>query len=73
MKDEKKVETKENFCPPCLAAVPLAFGAGGTAVSGGISNPKVKNALFWGSLSVVVVSIGVIVYFKLIKKCSTCK
>ncbi len=72
MKDEKK-DVKEDFCPPCLAAVPLAFGAGGAKISGGIQNPTVKNLLFWGSIITVVIALAVIVYFKFIKKCTTCK
>jgi len=73
MKDEKKDIIKEDFCPPCLAAIPLAFGAGGAKFSGGIKNPTVKNFLLWGSISVVAIAISVIVYFKFIKKCTTCK
>lgn len=28
-----KEETKEDFCPPCLAAIPLAFAATGAGAS----------------------------------------
>ena len=73
MKDEKNEDVKEDFCPPCLAAVPLAFGAGGAKFSGGIKNPTVKNLLFWGSIVTIAIAVFVIIYFKLIKKCATCK
>ena len=73
MKDEKKDDIKENFCPPCLAVIPLAFGAGGAKFSGGISNPNVKKAIFWGSISTVGIALAVIIYYKFIRKCTTCK
>ena len=73
MKDEKKEDVKEDFCPPCLAAVPLAFGAGGAKISESIKNPVVKTWVFWGGISTVVIALCVIIYFKFIKKCATCK
>jgi len=73
MKEEKKEDVKEDFCPPCLAAVPLAFGAGGTKFSESISNPKTKSIIFWGSIGTIIIAAAVIIYFKFIKKCATCK
>jgi hypothetical protein len=72
-KDDVKEDIKEDFCPPCLAAVPLAFGAGGAKFSESISNPKTKAWILGGSIVTIVIAAAVIIYFKFIKKCSTCK
>ena len=33
MKDENKDKSKEGFCAPCLAAIPLAFAGGGAVAN----------------------------------------
>jgi hypothetical protein len=73
MKDEKKDDVKEDFCPPCLAAVPLAFGAGGAKFSENIKNPTTQKWIWGVSIGTVIIAVGVIVYFKFIKKCTTCR
>jgi hypothetical protein len=81
MKDNKK-DNREDFCPPCLAAIPLAFAATSTGASVGMedgSNNSGKNKLK-RTLLLVGVTIGSLVltflfiwfmFFK--KKCTTCK
>ena len=73
MKDEKKDDLKEDFCPPCLAAVPLAFGAGGAKFSENIKDPNTQKWIWGGSIAIVVLAAAVIIYFKFIRKCKTCK
>ena len=73
MKDEKKEDVKEDFCPPCLAAVPIAFGAGGAAFSETISNPVTRNWILGISIMTFVIAVAFFIYFKFIKKCTTCK
>lgn len=81
MKDLKK-ELKEDFCPPCLAAIPLAFAATSTGAGASMedgSNNSGKNKLK-RTLILVGVTIGSLVltflfvwfmFFR--KKCTTCK
>ena len=73
MKDEKKEDIKEDFCPPCLA-IPLAFGgAGGAKFSESISNPTTRKWIMGGFIAITVLAVAVFIYFKFIKKCNTCK
>lgn len=67
---EQKEQTKEEFCAPCLMALPLAIGAGGAAHSSKSANKKMKNIILWSSIGLIVISI--IIYIILKRKCSTC-
>ena len=50
---------REDFCPPCLALIPLAFAGAGTSVSATMcaeekdkhykDKQRTKNILFWSS------------------------
>jgi preprotein translocase subunit SecG len=65
-----KDENKEEFCAPCLMAVPLALGAGGVAGSGKGKNKTMKNIIFWSSIALIIISI--VVYIMLRKNCKNC-
>ena len=79
MKERKnKQDEKEDFCPPCLLAAPIAFAVSGVGVSeimdGSTDKSKnFKTILLWSSVGIGVVSLALFIYFKFIKKCSTCK
>ena len=74
---------KEEFCPPCLAAIPLAFAATSTGASAAIddgSNTNNNKSKLKRTLFLVGVTIGSIVltflfiwYMFLKKNCTTCK
>ena len=74
-------ETKEDFCPPCLAVIPLAFAAtstGASIVMDGSSNSseyKLKKILLWtGTILFSLVSTFIFIWFIFLrKKCTTCK
>jgi hypothetical protein len=83
-----KEEIKEDFCPPCLAAIPLAFaatGAGASQVIDGSTDEgkKNKNMLKTVSLWVFLIFISCVLTYLmwlfckwiLIKlfKCNDCK
>jgi hypothetical protein len=73
---------KENFLPclPCVAAIPLALGLTGTAATTAVdssisSKETYKKINFYikiASISLVVLFGGMFVYFKFIKKCTSC-
>ena len=67
MKDE---DTKEEFCGPCAALVPLALGGAGVAGSGAAGNKKTKNIVLGISIAMIIISI--IIYFWLKSRCTTC-
>jgi len=81
MKDIKK-DIKEDFCPPCLAAIPLVFAATSTGAGVGMNDGsnnsgkhKLKRILILtgvtiGSLILTFLFIW-FMFFK--KKCTTCK
>lgn len=74
---------KEEFCPPCLAAIPLAFAATSTGASAAIddgSNHDNKKAKLKRTLFLIGITVGSIalsflfiwfIFFK--NKCTTCK
>ena len=74
-------ETKEDFCPPCLAAIPLAFAATSTGASVGMDGSKgspeskLKKILLWtGIILFSLVSTFLFIWFIYWrKKCTTCK
>jgi hypothetical protein len=68
--NEQAQKTKEEFCAPCLMAVPLAIGAGGAANSSKGKNKKMKKTILWSSIGLIVISI--IIYIILKTNCSTC-
>ena len=84
--ENKKEEIKEEFCPVCIAAIPLAFGATGAGAAK-ISESKKEDddcpikkrrknflkILFWSSIALSVISLLIIIYFKYIKKCEECQ
>lgn len=85
MNSENKKEIKEDFCPICIAAIPLAFGASGAGAAkisdsgNNDDNCPIKKRkkhfmkiLFWSSIAISVISLFVIIYFKYIKKCEGC-
>ena len=69
-KEENKDGSKEEFCAPCLMALPLAIGAGGAAGAGKSGNKKMKNIILWSSIGLIIISI--IIYIILKRKCTTC-
>jgi hypothetical protein len=89
MKDENKNkdknsedDVKEDFCPPCMAAVPLAFavtGASASEVMDGTSEKgkNFKNILFYVSIAFAVVAvlffISPTILAMLGKKCTSCE
>jgi len=75
IKNKEEEETKETFCPVCLA-VPLAFaGAGVTSVGANQSSvyKRRKTILLYGGIVVGVISLMIIVYYKFIRDCDSCK
>ena len=62
--DDKKI--KEDFCPACIA-IPIAMA------SGGVGTQFTHNKyIIWGSILVTVLMIFIYIYYKYIKKCSSC-
>ena len=75
---------KEEFCPPCLAAIPLAFAATSTgasaAIDDGSNHSDKKKAKLKRTLLLVGVTVGslaltfLFIWFMFFKnKCTTCK
>ena len=66
-------ESKEEFCAPCLMAVPLAVGIGGASVgaSSKDKNKRMKRIILWSSIILIIISI--IVYIILKSRCTTCR
>jgi hypothetical protein len=87
MKDENKnknneEDVKEDFCPPCMAAVPLAFaitGASASEVMDGTSEKgkNFKNILFYVSIAFAVLAVGFFISPTILamfgKKCTSCE
>ena len=70
-------QIKENFCGACIAA-PLALigagaGAGAVSVSTKGEHKKQKSRFLKIGLASLVLSVGLLVYFLYIKKCSECR
>lgn len=69
---------KEEFCPVCIAAVPLAF-----SMTAGTSNivieeedcEKRKKRNFRTKIYIIIaiISLGIIIYYTYVKKCEECK
>ena len=77
MENKNKEDVKEEFCPPCLAAIPIAFAASGVGVSQAIDGTtekknKIKNIIFVVSSVIGISAVMVFIYFKFFKKCTTC-
>jgi len=73
---------KEDFCPPCLAAIPLAFAATGAGATQIIDGKEVQQSPDIGKIVLIIIlSIisSIIFYyifkaiFKAIFSCKTCK
>jgi hypothetical protein len=83
IKDDKdKKPVKEDFCITCAAAIPLLLGAG-TAAGAKASEKDGSNStspqkslwtnwVFWVGISVFLIALFVIIYFKFINKCTSC-
>ena len=72
---EEQGQIVEPFCGACIAAPIALMGVGATAW-GGTSKDKHKTwkkVMFWSGIATVVTSIGVIIYFLFIRKCSDCR
>ena len=70
---KKEEETKEEFCGACVA-VPLALLGAGAATASSSSGYKLrKTILLWGGIGLGVIALIIFIYFKFIKKCSTCR
>ena len=73
MENKNKEDVKEEFCPPCLAAIPIAFAASGVGASKAINGTtEIKNIIFVVSLVIGIIAVMVFIYFKFFKKCTTC-
>ena len=60
------------LCLPCLAPLAL-MAATGTAAGGHTSkNDKVRIALYWTTVSILITVIIILVYYIFFKKCDTC-
>ena len=69
---KKDSESKEEFCAPCLLAIPAALGVGGAASSGSKGvNKKKKAIILWSSIALTIISIIIFIYLKM--KCKTCR
>ena len=66
-------DIKEDFCAPCLSLIPAAIGIGGAGASGTSKgkNKKMKNIIFWSSISLTVISVIVFIWLK--TRCTTCR
>ena len=78
--DEINEEIKEEFCPPCLLAIPLAFAATSTGASVAIDGSNntdtmtLKKILLWIGITVLsIASILLSVWFIFFRNCATCK
>lgn len=67
----RKEDVKEEFCAPCLLAIPAMMGAGGAAASGSEKNKKTRKIILWVSIALTGVSIILYIYFK--TKCKNCR
>ena len=71
MKKDKD-EYREEFCAPCMMAIPAALGISGAAAgssSGG--SRKFKNILLWTSIGITILSIIIFIWLK--TRCKTCR
>lgn len=73
--NKRKEETKESFCPACVA-VPLALAGAGASAAGANQKGKHKQRkqiMLWGGITTIIISILIAVYFLFIKKCTKCR
>jgi len=73
---------REDFCPPCLALIPLAFAGAGTSVSATMcaeekdkhykDKQRTKNILFWSSIIIGIISLIIFILFKFVL-CTKCR
>ena len=63
--------TKEEFCAPCLLAIPAALGVGGAAASKDPGQNKKKKIILWVSIILTILSIIIYIYLK--KRCTNCR
>jgi hypothetical protein len=68
-------QTKEDFCPLCIA--PIILLAGGGAVSAGVLTNEEKRAkkrkiLIWTGLSIIITVITIYIYMRMSGGCKTC-
>ena len=71
MKNEKD-DSKEEFCAPCMMAIPAALGVSGAAAgstAGG--SRKMKNIILWSSVGITILSIIIFIWLK--TRCTTCR
>lgn len=84
IKEPIEEEIKENFCPPCLAAIPLAFAATSAGASKAIdgssssTEKKISNVLWIAGVSVASIVLAALfiwwLYIRITgKKCTTCR
>lgn len=76
MKDnQQNEETKEDFCPSCVA-VPLAFAGVGASAYGSQSNGKYRKnqkIMLCIGISTIILSILIFLYFRYVKNCKGCR
>ena len=72
MKNNHEGEVKEEFCGACLA-IPAAIAGAGAAGVGAKkgSHDKTKKILFWGGITVTVVSAVIAIIY--LTKCTNCR
>jgi len=73
--NKKDKDTKESFCPACIA-VPLAMaGTGASSVGMSDSNAykKHKKILLWGGIITTAIAVVILIYYKYIKDCKACR
>ena len=69
----KHEETKEDFCGACAAGLTALIGGGISGSSTAVKNKKTKKKIFIIGLVIAIISILVLLYLLLFKKCENCK
>lgn len=75
--NQKNHNTKENFCAPCMLAIPAALGVGGIAASSANNTEekekqaRINKIILWSSIGITLMSIIIFIYLK--NRCKTCK
>ena len=70
MKTKNEEETKEEFCAPCMMAVPMLFGASASGAGVGINNKWSMTFIISG---IVITILSIILFFYLRNKYKDCK
>ncbi len=68
-------QTKEDFCPACVA-VPMAMAGIGAGVYGSHGSGSYRNRqqiAFWVGIAFLIISIIVALYYAFVKECKQCK